>query len=267
MLRQLEVHLGVILVFLFTALHVNAQITVSNPSGRVVVEQPEDFTAPYKERRSQHAFLFGLHSENYYPFNYQSQFGSQAQSGNQFIEDMIGLDSIKLLGAELGYKWNISIGSISGLFDYSMGSANGTSTNPDDRIEVSRVALSANVALDGILNEPYIVPYGQVGVHQYNITEEQAIGGQIESRSGSSGPAFHYRYGLLFQVDWIEALMDQSAKIERLRSSGLENTFVDVYYSEYLPSSNAQDAANYGSEGSINTASSSEIGLGLKLEF
>lgn len=261
MLRQLEIHLSVVFIFLFSTLNVNAQISAANPSGRVVVEQPEDFNAPYKERRGQHAFLFGLHSENYYPFNYQSQFG------NRFVEDMIGLDSIKLLGFELGYKWNVSIGSISGLFDYSMGSANGTSTNPDDRLEISRMALSANVALDGILSEPYIVPYGQVGVHQYNVTEEQAVSGQIESRSGSSGPAFHYRYGLLFQVDWIEALMDPSAKIERLRSSGLENTFIDFYYSEYLPGSSAQDAENLGSEGSVNTASSSEIGLGLKLEF
>lgn len=267
MLRQLGFVLNLTLITLLIAPQVEAQTDSANPSGRVVVEQPEDFTAPYKQRRGPHAFLFGIHSENYYPFNYQSQFGSQAAAGNQFVEDMIGLESIKLIGAELGYKWNVSIGSISGLFDYSMGAANGTGTNPDDRLEVSRVAFSLNAALDGLLNEPYIVPYGQVGVHQYQITEEQAVSGQIESRSGSSGPAFHYRYGLLFQIDWIEALMDPSAKVDRLHSSGLENTFIDVYYSEYMPSSGAQDASTYGSEGSINTASSSEIGFGLKLEF
>ncbi len=261
MLRQLWLHLHVVIIFLFASFYAQAQSAEGNPSGRVIVEQPEDFTASYRDRRGSHAFLFGLHSENYYPFNYQSQFG------NRFVEDMVGLESIKLIGAELGYKWNISIGSVAGLFDYSMGSANGTATNPDGRLEVSRIALSVNAALDGILSEPYIVPYGQVGVHQYNVTEEQAVNGQIESRSGSSGMAFHYRYGLLFQIDWLEALMDPTAKIDRLRSSGLENTFIDFYYSEYLPSSSAQDAEALGSEGSVNTASSSEIGLGLKLEF
>ena len=261
MLRQLGLHLHVVIIFLFAAFYAQAQSAEGNPGGQVIVEQPEDFAAPYKDRRGQHAFLFGLHSENYYPFNYQSQFG------NRFVEDMVGLESIKLLGAELGYKWNVSIGSVAGLFDYSMGSANGTATNPDDRLEISRIALSVNAALDGILGEPYVVPYGQVGVHQYNVTEEQAVSSQIESRSGSSGMAFHYRYGLLFQIDWLEALMDPTAKIERLRSSGLENTFIDFYYSEYLPSSAAQDAEVLGSEGSVNTASSSEIGLGLKLEF
>ncbi len=261
MLRQLALNLHVIFIFLFAALHVQGESAPGNPSGRVVVEKPEDFSASYRDRRSSQAFLFGLHRENYYPFNYQSQFG------NRFVEDMVGLESIKLIGVELGYKRNVSIGSVAGLFDYSMGSANGTATNPDDRLEVSRIALSVNAALDGILGEPYIVPYGQVGVHQYNVTEEQAVSGQIESRSGSSGMAFHYRYGLLFQIDWLEALIDPTAKIERLRSSGLENTFIDFYYSEYYPSSGAQDADKLGAKGTINTASSSEIGLGLKLEF
>ena len=56
-------------------------------------------------------------------------------------------------------------------------------------------------------------------------------------------------------------------KLKRLRSSGLENTYIDVYFADYFPSSEAQDAETLGSEGNVNTASSSEIGIGLKLEF
>ncbi len=228
-------------------------------TGSVIIENGEDFTKPYKTRRGANAFLLGLHSENYYPFNYQSQFGSK------FVEDLIGLEAIKLMGLELGYKRNINIGSLSVLFDYSMGKVNGQAAN--ESLDVSRLGLSINAALDGFLNEPYVVPYAQVGLHQYSISEDKLVGAEIESRSGSSGAAFHYKYGLLFQIDWIESAMDAGAKAERLRSSGLENTYIDVYFADYLPSSEAQDSETLGAEGNINTASSSEIGIGLKLEF
>jgi hypothetical protein len=79
---------------------------------------------------------------------------------------------------------------------------------------------------------------------------------------------FNYKVGLLFQLDWLENFMDDTARVERLRSSALENTFLDVYATEYLASSNALDAsAQTGTEGDPNLHSSFELGIGLKLEF
>jgi hypothetical protein len=178
--------------------------------------------------------------------------------GDVYIEDIAGSEAIKLTGLELGYKYNISIGSVAGLYSYSQGSVGNTRT-----ITLSRQALAANIALDGILEEPWVVPYFQFGVHQFSASEDNGT----TSESAVTGVSFNYRYGLQFQIDWLEALMDSSAKADRLRSSGLENTFIDVYYVDHLPSGAAQDPTVLGSEGEPNLLSSGEMGIGLRLEF
>lgn len=234
---------------------------IGDTGGMVIVETPEVFDAPYIERRGAHGWLLGLHSENYYPFNYQSQLGTQNGNGDTaFIEDFIGLDAVKLLGLEFGYKMNISLGSLSILANYSMANVSG---DLDTSLGFTRIGLSANATLDGIFKEPYVAPYGQVGVSVMTIEESTST----DSTSGSTSPTLYYKYGLMFQLDWIEAKLDPTAKIERLTSSGLQNTYIDVYYVDHLPSSNAIDPATASTEGEINTASSGEIGLGLKLEF
>jgi hypothetical protein len=221
-------------------------------TGSVIVEEPQDFSASYKKRRSKHGFVLAFHSESFYPLDYQSMFG------DVYIEDLVGSEALKLTGLELGYKYNISIGSITGLYNYSQGSVGDTRT-----ISLSRQALAANIAIDGILEEPWVVPYLQLGVHQFSASEDNGT----TSESAVTSFSFNYRYGLQFQIDWLEALMDPSAKAERLKSSGLENTFIDVYYVDHLASGAAQDPTVLGSEGEPNLLSSGEMGLGLRLEF
>lgn len=224
-------------------------------TGSVIVENQKDYNQSYKARRSQHGFVLGFHSESYYPIDYQSMYG------DVYIEDIVGSEAIKLMGLELGYKYNISVGSVSAIYNYSQGSIDGTVAART--ISLSRQGISANVTLDGILEEPWVAPYAQVGVHQFTASEDNGT----SSESAVTGMSFNYRYGLLFQVDWLEALMDPSAKAERLRSSGLENTYIDVYYVDHLASGAAQDPLVLGAEGEPNLLSSGEMGIGLKLEF
>lgn len=252
MFSQLRVFTILILVAVLFASPAAFSYIDSVETGSVIVENPQDVTASYKNRRSKHGFVLAFHSESFYPLDYQSMFG------DVYIEDIVGSEAVKLMGLELGYKYNISIGSITGLYSYSQGSAGETRT-----INLSRQALAANIALDGILEEPWVVPYLQVGVHQFTASEDNGT----TSESAITGMSFNYRYGLQFQVDWIEALMDPSAKADRLKSSGLENTFIDVYYVDHLPSGAAQDATVLGSEGEPNLLSSGEMGIGLRLEF
>ena len=228
----------------------------NSKSGSVIVETPTDFTLDYRERRTRHGFIFGVTSEDFYPFDYQSQFG------DKYIEDIVGKDnSLKLNGVELGYKFNFSVASASALFAYGRGSVDGSTAG--ESLSLTKQALEFNIALDGVFSEPWVVPYAQVGMHQFTVEESRAAG----SKSASASYALNYRYGLLFQLDWIESSVDKDAKSERLRSSGLENTFIDVYYAQYEPSSAAQDSATLGSEGDPNLGSNAEMGLGLKLEF
>ena len=223
--------------------------------GNVKLETQEDYTKSYKQRRSTHGMLLGFSKEDFYPIDYQSLFG------DAFVEDIVGSDSINLINFDIGYKYNVSVGSASFLFSYATGArSDGISGR---RLSLTKQGLSANVALDGILEEPWAVPYLQVGVHQFNISEST----DTASESATTSMSFNYRYGLLFQLDWLEHFMDPNARGDRLRSSGLENTYIDVYYTDYMPSGDAQDAKVLGAEGDPNLLSSGEMGIGLKLEF
>lgn len=226
-------------------------------TGEVILETRPDISQSYKNRRGKHGVLFGVALEKFYPVDYRSVLE------DAYIEDIIGSDKIDLVGIELGYKYNFSLGSLGFLLGYSQGSIEGAVSNVPRTLTVARTGLSANYAADAFFEEPWVVPYLQVGVHQFNVSESN----DTQSASGSASMAFNYRFGLLFQLDWIENSFDKGAKADRLNSSGLENTFLEVYYAEHQASSNAIDPSNPSNEGEPNMYSSGEIGLGLKLEF
>lgn len=114
--------------------------------GSVAVETSENYTLPYKERRGKHGVLFAIEMEKFYPFDYESL------NHDVYVESVIGSDRIDLVGFEIGYKHNISVGSVSALFNYAKGTADGAART----LDVVRQGLSANVALDGIFNEPWV---------------------------------------------------------------------------------------------------------------
>jgi len=225
-------------------------------SGSVLVETPEDYSQSYKNRRSTHGALLSLFSETFDPFNYQSGYGGT----DALIGNFLGSQEIRLNGIEIGYKYNVSAVSFAALFSYSTGSAE----NAGHQLGFTKKSFSANAALDAVFDEPYLVPYGQFSVNLFDISEEKT---GSDSFSETTSPIIGYRYGLLFQLDWIENYMDKEAKAERLFSSGLESTYIDIYYANYMAASNAQDPAVIGSEGEGNLESTGQMGIGLKMEF
>lgn len=243
---------AIISLYLFT----NAKAEQQG-SGLVAVEKHEDYTKNYKNRRTTHGALFSVSTESFYPIDYRSLFN------DAYIEDIINEDKINLVGIELGYKYNVGFASAAILGQFSQGSANGAVSGAPRSLKIVKQGISANVALDGFFTEPWVVPYGQIGMHQFSIEESKTT----ESQSGGTALSFNYRYGLLFQIDWIENHIDKSAKADQLRSSGLENTFIDIYFANYLASSGAVDPADQNSKGDPNLFSSGELGIGLKMEF
>lgn len=226
-------------------------------TGEVTIERQPDISQSYKNRRGKHGVLFGVAMEQFYPVDYRSVLQ------DAYIEDMIGGDKIDLIGVELGYKYNFSLGSVGFLVNYAQGSIDGAVNNVPRTLNISRTGLSVNYAADVFFDEPWVVPYIQAGVHQFNVDESD----DTQSASATASMAFNYRFGLLFQLDWIENSFDKSAKQERLTGSGLENTFLEIYYAEHLASSNAIDPSDPSNDGEPNMYSSGELGLGLKLEF
>jgi hypothetical protein len=226
-------------------------------SGQVTLEQPEDYTKHYKQRRGKNAALFSINTEKFYPSEFYSLYGDAG------VGDIIQEERISLVGIELGYKRNFSFGSLAILGNYSQGSIDGSVSGTGRNLSFVKQGISANYAADVIFNEPYVVPYIQGGLHQFLVTESK----EGDSQSASAGFALNYRFGVLFQIDWLEDSFDKSAKADRLRSSGLENTYIDVFMSQYLAASNAADSANPSAGGDPNLSSSGELGVGLKLEF
>ena len=230
---------------------------LNNPTGEVTIEKQEDFSKSYKNRRGTHGALLSLSHENFFPTNYRSLFN------DAYIEDILNEDKISLIGLELGYKYNVGITSVSALVIYGQGSKEGAFGGQPRTLKINKQGLSFNFALDGILKEPWIAPYVQAGVHQFSVTESNGA----NSETSATGMSINYKYGLLFQLDWIENFFDNSATADRLRSSGLENTYIDVYFAEHLASSKAINPAVLTLTGEPNMYSTGEIGIGLKMEF
>ena len=247
---------GILLIALATVF-VLADAQAQQGSGLVALEKQEDYTKDYKDRRGTHGALFSVSTEAFYPIDYRSLYN------DAYIEDIINEDKINLIGIEIGYKYNMGPASLAILGQFSQGSITGAVAGDPTTLKVVKQGLSANIALDAVLNEPWVVPYAQAGMHQFSIEESRTA----DSASGGTALSFNYRYGLLFQIDWIENRIDKSAKGDQLRSSGLENTFIDVYFAKYLASSGAINPADSASDGDPNLFSNAEMGIGLKMEF
>lgn len=231
----------------------------SSSSGRgdaIIVERMKDPTLPYKQRRNPWGVMFAVNYEQFSPVNYYSLIL------NKDYKTISGDKSIPLIGAEFGVKYNFSLGSMSALVGYSQGSIDNVSAGVD-KITASITKADLNFALDNLMDEPYVVPFGQIGVHSIDWSEKSFVGAVSNEESFSTDWNFHYKVGLSFQLNWIEGSIDRSSQEDSVRS-GLENTYLDIFYTSYAQP--AQVAEFNGAEGEADLQSD-QIGAGLKLEF
>lgn len=238
--------------FLFSPKSIEAQI--KDDEG-VIVDNKRSAFLPYIQRRTAWGVLFSAQMEQYFPKDYYSAIQSK-------YYDEIG-GAISLGGAELGLKYNFSLGSLAGLVSYSAGSTSDPGSGLN-RFDVSLTKVSANLTLDAFMNEPIVAPYVQGGMHQFSIFEESTVSNVVSSEEPSIGWNFNYRAGLLIQLNWLEKSIDPNTHAEGFRSSGLENTYLDIFYAEYMRPSSVAEAVN--EEGEPDHASS-HFGVGLKMEF
>ncbi|MFN3455013.1 MAG: hypothetical protein ACK41T_08650 [Pseudobdellovibrio sp.] len=252
--NALKIVFSLLLSFLFT-IEVHAQ-DYSNPpaADEIIVESRQDLTAPYKERRSNFGLLFSLNYEKFYPEEHASAIQ------NKPFKQISDGQELGLVGAELGLKYNFILGSIAGVIGYAKGNFSNEAQNLEG-IEASIMKAGINLTLDNLMSEPWVAPYAQAGVHQIDWTESSYSGSDLYEETLKSKPNFHYKVGLLFQLNWIEKFIDPMTSVDGLRSSGLENTFIDVFYTQYAAYADSED-----SDEQVNL-SSSAMGVGLKLEF
>lgn len=248
-----------ILLELFVTKKVLAQ-DYSKPvaAGEVIVEKPFDISLPYRERRSQFGILFSANYESFIPSKYTSLIQ------NKKFNDFTGEKNIPVFGAELGVKYNFALGSLAALFGYGKG----TVDSPKDKVNemsVEIIKAGLNLTLDNLMSEPWVAPYGQVNVHRFGWKEVSFDASNLLLEEAfTTDPNISYKVGLLFQLNWLENMIDPNTHVNGLRSSGLENTFLDVFYTMY--SAPSEVAEVNGATGEANLESSA-FGVGLKLEF
>ena len=252
--------LAYVFAIIFTAaLNLEAQ-DYSDPAGEgeVIVERMRVNTDNYKIRRNRFGVHFAANFENFNPKNYLSLIQ------NKNYEELLGNKSIPLYGIELGARFNYQLGSITGLIGYAQGYLS------DDKLGIDKMSATITkadliFAFDNIMNEPYVVPFIQVGIHSIDWTEQGTVLSITKKENFTTEFSnFHYKAGLSFQLNWIENSIDPSSQDDALRSSGLENTFIDVFYTSYTQSLEVAQVAGASGDADI---SSSEIGAGLRLEF
>lgn len=239
---------------------------VPESAGQVSIEKGEDYSLPYRQRRSHHGVLFSVGMEKIEPLEYTALLHSAAAPTDEtLIEGLIGSTTLDMVQIELGYKYNFKLGSVYLLGAYSMGKGSNVSGADSRELSLTKKNLSIGYSADAIFDEPWVVPYAQAGIHQFNVSEKL---NDVED-SATTQPSLNYRVGLQFQLNWIEKSIDPNTQFEGLRSSGLENTYLDVFASWYEPSSDLYDPQNpvATKEGDPDLRSEGTMGLALKMEF
>ena len=233
-------------------------------TGDITLEKQKDLQAPYKVRRDKHGVIFSVGTEKYYPKNFLSVLD------NVSIKQILKDEPINLFAIDIGYKYNFSLGSVAVTYAYASGSGTGSFNNETRSIAFQKQTISTGYYADNIFSEPWVVPYGTIGLSQFSLNEEEYNAtGTLADDSAVSDPILSYKLGFLFQLNWIEAGIDSNTHADGLRSSGLENTFLDVHLSWYENIKETFDVNN-----PIQTAnfdpdlkSEAQLGIGLKLEF
>ncbi len=246
------------LIFLFIQESMAQDYSDPVSEGEVIIEKSTDLLGNYRDRRSRYGMIFAVNYEKYSPDNYLSLIQ------DEYFDVLTGGSSIPVIGGELGVKFNFTAGSLTGMIGYG----GGTYTNTANKIEKMSIKISkvsANFALDSLMSEPWIVPYGQIGASQFDWSEESYDAtNALKEESFVTDWNLNYKIGLMFQLNWIEDTIDTNTHRNGLMSSGLQNTFLDVFYTSY---SEPTEVATVAGESGDANLGSENFGVGLKLEF
>lgn len=212
----------------------------------VEVELRQDTLAPYSERRTRHGAYIGIDYEQLVLKNYLSTLEDRD------YESLFGSDSIPLLRLNIDYKYNTDIAAIAVGLDFGKGSISddGGVAGQDRTLDVTKYGIGAKLVLDMLFSEPYVAPYVGINIWQMSLAEKNPT----DSFSATTQVGYNYTIGLMFQLDWLDFDSGNTATF----SWGLENTFLDIYGTQYTQTSSAEDP---------NTETDFLLGAGIRLEF
>ncbi|WP_413583019.1 hypothetical protein [Bdellovibrio sp. HCB288] len=207
-------------------------------------EIAQDSLADYKIRRENHGIYFGLEYEDYVPVSFVS-----INDGKTYQELFDGA-SLPIISLAIDYKYNFALGSVAIGGSYGMGSIQDNRSGEDRTLEISKLMATLKYSMDNIMNEPYVVPYFGMSMYKMSLTDKSPT-----STINEDAPVgYSYSVGFLLQLDWLDRDTAKAATF----NYGLENTFLDVFMSQYLAA---------GDDTEANMESDPIWGAGLRLEF
>lgn len=203
--------------------------------------------APYRERRKSSGSFISLGYSTLDFVSYQPNFSVDDFATAYGVNQGVMIDVVG------GVKQNwplMSVGLEFGLGSYSVVSTDLATTA--STLSLLNLRLGLRLALDGLLPEPFIVPYGYAGAYVMQFTESSGGLGF----EGNTSPAIYMGAGAMFQLNWLE----KSAAIQGYEDSGLENSYLYAELRMY-------SASEFEGDANVNFETDPSIFGGLSLEF
>jgi|GEM_PF-2433464 len=249
---RLVAKLAVSLVLSFSHTGTAATEDVEPAEELVEIHYAPDVLSPYKERRGFWAPVVGLGFSAIRPTGFVSDFTDENDSDFSY-DDIFGKKTMSTFSFYGGFQINfggISIGPTIGIMT---GKATGEGGGGLTQLNISCRKAGIIVNLDGIMQEPYVVPTAHFELNLADYVEEFATEDAVNISSKSTTPFLSYTVGALIQLNWI----DPDGTFVSLKENGLNNTFVHLYLGQLMATS--------GSSTSFSTPIA--FGAGVKLEF
>jgi len=251
-MRNLQSHLGSIVlgVLLVFCLLLLAEQTFAAPledtpdDGTVEIVYPSERLAPYRERRGNWGAVFGIQVDQIFPDKYRSRIDDVN------YETLFGSSPINLIQGQVGAKYNFSLGSVGANLLLGAGEVqdgrigNEYGTDDDANLQLTKIGASANFIMDALFDEPYIAPYIEGQIFKMAWLESSQ---NTDSIAGTTEISSAFTVGVLIQLNWL----DPASAFTAQETSGLQNTYLDVFVSQYNSSGadtdpNFETATNYG---------------------
>lgn len=220
--------------------------TKAEEQGLVEIRDNDEIFQTYRERREGHGWLVGAGVENYKPQNFLSPVDGDS------YETIFGGANIMMMSVEGGYKLNLGAISIGAVLGYAQGSVGGSSDGETRSLKVERTSLKGMLALDGITDEPLVAPYASFGLYRLGV--DDFVETADLKFEGQTGTGTLLSIGALVQLNWLERASAREAWI----SSGLQNTYLDVFVTQLGKTSSDDDP---------DFSSAFNWGAALRLEF
>ena len=213
--------------------------------GKVEVIYSAEALSSYRQRRPSHSIVFGVTVDNLFPEKFRSKIDGAA------YKELFGSSVVPLVQADLGIKYNFGLGGVYGGVILGTGEVSDSPNGESTTLNLRKKGLTAGFYMDNMFEEPYVVPYVSGQVFSFDWEESTK---SLGSKTGATAYTSAIQVGVLLQLNWL----DPEASLAAQNASNLNNTFIDMFASQYN-TSNGSDDPNFQTD--------FNFGVGLRLEY